>query len=455
MKVLFRITLFLVIATMLALFVACGNNNDTTVPDSSSDGMPSDSSSADTSSTVADSSSEEIKTADVVVDSKTDYVIVYDDTNEIIESQVEAYAKKMKSSFGVTITYQGISKVTEPYEHEIIVGDVAKKRPVVNNVKEKCKTSDFAVSVQDGDVVFYATDDQNYRYLFAALIAEEGLKPADGKLTYTAENDFYYHDSDLKTMNYIEYKNQGKSTYNAALAVSMFTYHEIKKDNGQKMVYRLYVPSNYDPEKEYPLLVVLHGAGERGVDNEKQFDNLIKEMFKHPTTPLNNAIVLAPQCPEGNQWVDTPWANGNYSTASVKESDELKAVMKIVTGLRSDYSVDDNRIYAMGLSMGGFGTWDLLMRHSDVFAAGIPICGGADVSKAPELAKIPIRTFHGGADTVVPFAGTRAMATAIEANDPVDFTYTEFAGAGHDVWTRVGQDLSNLEWLFSQSKAEK
>ena len=439
MKTLLKFLMLALTLAALFLLIACGDTPEVTT-------------NADTTTTEAVITTEAEKTANVFVNGETDYVLVYDDSVDSMESLVKSYVNKLKSQFGLTLTYKPISKVTTPYEHEIIVGDLGDKRPSVNAVKANCKTSDFAVSVQNGDVVLYATNEQNYRYLFAALIEEAGLIPTDKNLTYTSDNDYYYHASSLKEMNYLEYKNKDASSVNTAVVKQLFTYHETQKPNGQKLVYRLYVPSNYDPEKEYPLLVFLHGAGEVGVDNEKQFGNMILEIFKHKESPIHDAIVLLPQCPSGNQWVDTPWANGNYRTSYVKESDELKTVMTILSGIREDYSVDAGRIYATGISMGGFGTWDLLMRHPDVFAAGIPVCGGADVTLAPELAKLPIRTFHSADDTVVPPSGTRAMAEAIKNNDPVDFTYTEFPSGGHDAWTRVGKDLSNWEWLFSQKK---
>jgi len=402
--------------------------------------------------TTAATTTEADKSLTIAANGASDYVIVYDDTSEVITDAVSSYITRMKSSFGITLTGQPISAVTTPFEKEIIVGDVGDKRSAVNTVKEKCKASDFAISIQGDDLVLYATDDQNYSYLFAALVGEPGLKPAvKGSLGYN--QDFYYHDSTLKEMNYLQYKSRNIAAVNGALVQTAFTYHETAKANGQKLAYRLYVPSNYDPEKEYPLIVVLHGAGERGTDNEKQFANLILEIFKHKTSPIHNAIVLLPQCPTGNQWVDTPWANCTYNTTTVKESDELQTVMKVLTGLCETYSVDASRIYATGISMGGYGTWDLLMRHGDVFAAGIPICGAADTNKAAELAKIPIRTFHSADDKTVPPTGTREIAEAIKQQDPVDFLYTEFENGGHDAWTRVGKDLSVWEWLFSQTKA--
>lgn len=440
MKNVLKIALLCLTLVTLVALVACGGETTT----------------AETTTTAPTVTTEagDPTLADVIVDGKTEYVIVYDDSNDSLMTQVQTFVSKIKTKTGVEIPYKAISKVAEPYAKEIIIGDLGDKRPVVNEVKKNCKTSDFAISVQNGDLVLYATDDINYKYMFLALIQEEGLVPVNKELTFKSEDDYYYHESELKDMNYLQYKCKDSNKMNTAVVKSLFTYHETTKANGQKLVYRLYVPSNYDPEKEYPLVVVLHGAGERGTDNEAQFGNYILDLFRHKTSPIHDAIVLAPQCPTNNQWVDTPWANGNYSTATVKESDELQTVMKVLEGLRTTYSVDDDRIYATGLSMGGFGTWDLLMRHSDVFAAGMPICGGGDVSKAAELAKIPIRTFHSSNDGIVPSSGTRAMAEAIGANNPVDFAYTEFDSSDHGCWATVGQDLANIEWLFAQSKAE-
>ena len=383
----------------------------------------------------------------------TDYVVVYDDTDEALGDQVESFVTRLNQTYGVTVSSTGISAVTEPYAKEILIGDVSAQRSAVGAVVANCTVSDFAISVEDDDIILYATDDTNYEYMFSVFFSKEVLKSVDGELTCVATDDYYYHTSDLKQTNYLQYQYQTISNFNTAALTAHFTYHSTTKSNGATLAYRLYVPSNYDPDKEYPLVVVLHGAGERGVDNEKQFGNLIFDLFNHTNSPMQDAIVLAPQCPTNNQWVDTPWADGNYDLTLVPESDELQAVMKVLGELQTSYSVDSDRIYAMGLSMGGFGTWNLLMNHGDVFAAGIPICGGADPNKAADLAKIPIRTFHCAGDPTVPCAGTREMAEAIQANDPVDFTYTEFSDNAHDCWTRVGKDISNLEWLFAQSKA--
>ena len=225
--------------------------------------------------------------------------------------------------------------------------------------------------------------------------------------------------------------------------------------DGYTLPYRLYIPKNYDCGEMYPLVLFLHGAGERGVDNEKQLEVGFKRMFEDVTSPIYDAIIVAPQCPEGAQWVMTPWANGNYVVDNVPESRELECVCGILDECRDTYNIDEDRVYVTGLSMGGFGTWDMLARHGSRFAAGIPVCGGGDPSRAKDLKRIPIWTFHGSSDDAVPVAGTRAMFSAIKKEGGEQIGYTEFDGAGHNVWDDVYSDRQVIDWLFAQSRAER
>ncbi len=225
--------------------------------------------------------------------------------------------------------------------------------------------------------------------------------------------------------------------------------------DGYTMNYRIYVPKNYDCGEMYPMLVFLHGAGERGGDNEIQLLHGLQDMFNRTDSPIYDSIVIAPQCPSNSQWVLTPWASGNYSVADVPESRENEAVCAIMDECADFYNIDEDRIYITGFSMGGFGTWDLLARHGARFAAGMPICGGGDPSYARLLARIPIRTFHGSSDDAVPVNGTRAMYAAIRREGGEVISYTEYDGAGHNVWHTVYEDAENIEWMFAQNRRER
>lgn len=214
--------------------------------------------------------------------------------------------------------------------------------------------------------------------------------------------------------------------------------------------YRIYVPEDYSEEYAYPVLLFLHGAGERGNDNELQLKNVIQKLFDDPASPVYQSIVIVPQCPEGEQWVDTPWAEGSYSINSVAQSDEIAAVLSILDDVKSTYSVNEKRFYAMGISMGGFGTWDLMLRHGEMFAAAIPVCGGADPDESYRLIDKPIFTCHGDADTSVPVSGTREVVQAIKDYGGTNITYEELEGYGHNVWDYVAEKEGLMNWLFSQ-----
>lgn len=215
--------------------------------------------------------------------------------------------------------------------------------------------------------------------------------------------------------------------------------------------YRLILPESYDESKSYPMLVFLHGAGERGNDNELQFFHCVQYLADN----LPECIIVAPQCPVNNQWVDTPWANGAYSVDAVPESNELKAVMELLQALQTEFSVDADRIYASGISMGGFGTWDLMMRHNDYFAAGIAVCGGGDPSKAELLKDTPLYVFHGDADTSVPISGSRDTVQAIRDAGGEKVSYIEYAGAGHGIWNDAFATKGLLTNLLTQKLSDR
>ena len=238
-------------------------------------------------------------------------------------------------------------------------------------------------------------------------------------------------------------------------SASVNVYSDSKSEyfvNGEDvLLYRLILPENYDAKNTYPLILFLHGAGERGSDNTKQLNNCVQNI----ANSAPNAIIVAPQCSDGNQWVDTPWSNSIYSTDDVAESNELQMVMLLLDKLKKEYSVDTDRIYASGISMGGFGTWDLITRHPNTFAAAIPVCGGADPSKAELVKDIPIYTFHGENDWDVPVAGTRAMVEAIKSAGGKKITYTEYPGMGHNIWDDAFATTGLFDDLFKHKLSDR
>lgn len=221
--------------------------------------------------------------------------------------------------------------------------------------------------------------------------------------------------------------------------------------DGYEIPYVLYLPANYDETKEYPVLLLLHGAGERGNDNELQLFHAVDELYETRQALMDECIFLVPQCPTDELWVDWPWENGNYNLDEIPESKALSTVMKILDGVCKDYAADTNRVYIMGISMGGFGTWDALVRHESTFAAGVPLCGGGDPSKADILKEIPIWCVHGNADTAVPFAGTEEMYNTIIAAGGERITFEPMDGMGHNIWDYATTNGELIDWLFAQN----
>ena len=134
-----------------------------------------------------------------------------------------------------------------------------------------------------------------------------------------------------------------------------------------------------------------------------------------------------------------------------------KPQVELLNDIKNDYSTDENRYYAMGISMGGFGTWDLIMRHTEMFAAAVPVCGGADESQAENLKNMPIFTAHADNDSSVPFSGTRDMVKALRNAGSTVVIFKQRAdgtlsSGGHVIWGEIGSNPDMLKWLFSQSR---
>ena len=224
---------------------------------------------------------------------------------------------------------------------------------------------------------------------------------------------------------------------------------------GYTMPYRLFVPSGYDSNTSYPLVLFLHGAGERGTDNNAQLTanrgaTLWAENANQAAFPC---FVVAPQCPSNAQWVNTNWSNGSYSVDNIPVSTELKMVKDLLETLKTQYNIDGSRLYVTGISMGGYGTWDFILRYPGMFKAAIPICGAGDPSKASLIASLPLRVFHSSDDPIVPVSGSRDMVNAINAQGPNNRNpfYTEYTDQGHFSWVNAYNSSGLVSWLFNAS----
>lgn len=223
----------------------------------------------------------------------------------------------------------------------------------------------------------------------------------------------------------------------AAHAEELYQTRVYKNAEGQQLNYRLMLPKGYQAESgttAYPLVLFLHGAGERGGDNAKQLKHGAGEFASEANRQQYPCFVVAPQCPEGKFW--TPF-------------DPL--LCELLASLQKEFRVDSKRLYITGLSMGGFGTWQMITRSPELFAAAAPICGGGDEKLAEKIVKLPIWVFHGDQDAVVKPEASRKMVAALEKAGGKP-KYTEYPGVGHDSWTKTYANPEFMAWLFQQKR---
>lgn len=220
-----------------------------------------------------------------------------------------------------------------------------------------------------------------------------------------------------------------------------FYYQE--KD-GQKLKYRFYDPSSSGSKKKYPLVVHFHGAGSRGDNNTSQL-YLARKITSKQNIEKHPCFVFAPQCPAEEKWVNTDWTKQSHQM-SIKPNAQM--AIDTINEIVKKYPIDRKRIYVCGQSMGGFATWEIICRYPDMFAAAVPVCGGADETKAPSIAHIPIWIFHGTLDSTVKVIRSRNMFAALKKYGCI-LQYTEYPKVKHNAWS-YSYSSKLFEWMFSQ-----
>ncbi|MBC8153519.1 MAG: prolyl oligopeptidase family serine peptidase [Bacteroidetes bacterium] len=231
---------------------------------------------------------------------------------------------------------------------------------------------------------------------------------------------------------------------------------------GKVLPYRILYPKNYDKTQKYPIVVLLHGAGERGNDNEKQLTHGSNLFLNEQNRANFPAIVIFPQCPAESYWASMKIERNKTPITlqfpyAKRPNWPLKATFELVRQLTRKEGIDKSRVYIMGLSMGGMGTFEALSRAPKSFAAAVPVCGAADTTLARKYAgRVPLWVFHGDADAVVPVTYSRQAVATLRrlAADGrgLPVTYTEYPGVNHNSWDKAFAEPELLPWLFAQRK---
>lgn len=240
-------------------------------------------------------------------------------------------------------------------------------------------------------------------------------------------------------------------------ALAPFEKREYDFAGGKKLPYRILYPENYDKTKKYPLLLLLHGGGERGSDNEKQLAHGARLFLKEENRKNFPAIIVAPQCPEETYWASVKIDRTKQPFTidfdySAEPNWPLVAANELIKKLSDEESIDKSRVYITGLSMGGMGTFESVYRYPDLYTAALPICGGGDVNRYDKrLRKTAFWVFHGAADAVVDVNLSRQMVGKLKSLK-TEVKYSEYPGVNHNSWDNAFAEKDYLSWMFSHKR---
>jgi len=217
--------------------------------------------------------------------------------------------------------------------------------------------------------------------------------------------------------------------------------------NGQRLPYRLYVPVGYNPEQKYPLVLWLHGGEGRGSDNVQQIVHGNQKGTHVWIAPENQAkfpaFVLAPQCP-----IDENWADPDLN----QPSKALELSLEILANVQKEFSVDPDRVYAVGQSMGGLGVWSLLQLYPEKWAGALVLAAYDNFTDTSAISRVPLWVFQGDQDQSVPVTMVRDMMKQLKKAH-ANLRYTEYHKAGHNVWDQAFAEPELIAWLASQKHA--
>lgn len=417
--------LFLTLISLLVLCLcACAGGADKSDTDASAD--------SDVSADTGTGSNGRL----IVSPEGTEYVIVVPkDANTVYNActdiKSEVYSRVGKNLF---VKYDSSQKVGQ---YEILVGQTDREES-----KQACAelgAAEYHIKWVSDKLVIAAGS--NYA-------AKAGVKWLIDMHVKNAGSDGFYLPSDL------DKKGSANMNLDFEGLKAGWNFLMYPADNGVELPYQIYMPNNYDKNKQYPCILQMHSAGVKNDDGSqiyageaKFLRNLEKSKYK------DDVIVISPCCPTGEKWIPAKtWKEITYDFVNTKPEPYMVATTELFAAAREKLSIDESRLYVYGMSMGGFATWDLLARNPDLFAAAIPVAGSGDPSVVSKLGKTAIWIFHGSADETVPCAGSQTMYDALVAAGRTDVKLTIFEGAGHGIWAKTADTEGLLDWLFSQKR---
>lgn len=360
---------------------------------------------------------------------KTDYyIIIGDDCGKTVSSAANDLRGEMYDAFGTAFWVKRDDEA-DADETEILVG--ASNRTETN---AELEANTYSISRVGNKIVILGANANCVSYAVNVFID----KYLDGKTGLTKlliENEVGEVPDGFAMLN-DGWNNMGDYAGTADIDI----------------LYSIYKPKNYDPNKKYPVVLYMHGNGSRGNDYThitKDTASIIPTLTSNAKY-MNDVIVIAPQCLKSEQWVTCDHTKGEYTSKEITQC--LSEAVQVFDYWFERISYDENRVYLWGNSMGAYASWDLMQRYPGKYAAAVIVAGCGDIAFAPQLAKNNIWIHHGDIDTTVPYSGNKKMYDALVANGAGDnVKFTNYPGKGHSIFTAVGKNQTVIDWMLSQT----
>ena len=231
-------------------------------------------------------------------------------------------------------------------------------------------------------------------------------------------------------------------------SIDSLGYEELifRSSDGTTLPYRRLI-ANPELPGRFSLMIFFHGAGSVGEDNFLQMRIPGLPFASYVKKHRLKTVLLFPQCRAGHKWVDVPWGDLAHDLPE-KPSMHMRPAIELLQSAVAEFDPDPEKIYAGGISMGGYGAWDIVSRMPETFSAILAICGGADVKQAPKLRHLRVCDYHGALDTTVPTSRSRDMIAALQAAGCAEILYRELPEVAHDAWVPAFADETALDFIF-------
>lgn len=413
-----NLMLFFGVLLSLSLLVSCGSSTETF------------------ESTEADTQAADIPSGLVLIkDGSAVYSIIYDDAFEIY-SACQDLKSAIFDAYSVNM-FPKKASATEIGEYEILIGNT--NRPESAQLQAEIGEDEYALKVIGKKILITSS-------------SESGIKAGIKEFTsmyVSTSNEGFTVPEDLNIVKTVPAEQ--------ITAKPGWTFEVYEASNKIALPYQIYLPEDLDTSKKYPVILFMHGLGSVGTSGE-HISQTVAQFVKNVAASekyKNEAIIIAPQHPKGQKWVNVDYKPGTYNFDNTPISTWLKAAKELLDDQMKTLPIDENRVYGYGNSMGAFATIYMAMTYPDLYAAIVPVAGGCDPAKAALIKDVPIWLFHGDADTTVNIVGSQTLYDNLIGMGAKEAKITVYKGVGHATsgcFVAAANTEGLLEWMFSHSK---